>query len=258
VVCEAGPVAVSPGDEAKQRYAHWADHPDLFPPDPDLPPLHQREYQVRAWALDESTALVRGAVMDVRPGPVVAEHVKDFGVSSQDQRPLPIHHMVVDLHVGFPDLVIREAQVVFEVHPQPGCPSIAPAYEGLVGLSVSRGFTHKVREMFGGPRGCTHTTALLQAMAPVVLQCVFAMREPGPRPQRRAGDLPFMRDTCHVWSTEGEIWQGILVGKRPPLPLTTQQVLRSAGVSPDAAYPTDTTDAAGPVRATDAAGAGER
>jgi len=38
-------------------------------------------------------------------------------------------------------------------------------------LSIARGFTHKVRGLFGGPRGCTHTTALSQAMAPEAIQC---------------------------------------------------------------------------------------
>ena len=46
----------------------------------------------------------------------------------------------------------------------------------LVGLSIARGFTHRVRELFGGPRGCTHTTALLQAMAPIAMQCFWSMR----------------------------------------------------------------------------------
>ena len=60
----------------------------------------------------------------------------------------------------------RRADVVFEAHPHTTCPAIIEHYQGLVGLSIARGFTHQVRELFGGPRGCTHTTALLLAMAP--------------------------------------------------------------------------------------------
>ncbi len=224
-------MAVDGRDETEPTRAQWSDYPDLFPPDPDLPPLHQRDYQVRAWALDESTVLIRGAVMDIRPGEVVTELVREFGVAAGTQRPLPIHHMVVDLHVGFPDMVIQKADVVFEVHPQPACPSIGPDYQGLVGLSIARGFTHKVRELFGGPRGCTHTTALLQAMAPVALQSVFSMRGPRRRRDGPASASPFMRDTCHVWSSEGELWQGVTVGRHPPVPLPTQKRLRESGVS---------------------------
>jgi len=35
-----------------------------------------------------------------------------------------------------------------------------PHYESLVGLSIARGFTHKARELFGGPRGCSHILTL--------------------------------------------------------------------------------------------------
>jgi Protein of unknown function (DUF2889) len=233
-VWEAEFVVVDGRDEVNPASAQWADHPDLFPPDPDLMALHQRDYQVRAWALDDSTVLIRGAVMDIRPPEVVTELVREFGVAAGAQRPLPIHHMVVDLHVGFPDLVIQKADVVFEVHPQPACPSIAADYQRLVGLSISRGFTHKVRELFGGPRGCTHTTALLQAMAPVALQSVFSMRGPRRRRDGPASASPFMRDTCHVWSAEGDLWQGVTVGRHPPVPLPTQARLRESGVSREA------------------------
>ncbi len=226
-------MAVDGSNDLNPGPDQWDENPDLFPPDPELPPLHQRDYRVRAWALDDSTVLIRGAVMDIRPGEVVTEYVREFGVAGRQQPPLPIHHMIVDLHVGFPDLMIREARVVFEVHPQPGCPSIAPGYQRLVGLSISRGFTHKVRELFGGPRGCTHTTALLQAMAPVALQSVFSMRGPSRRRDGPASAAPFMRDTCHVWASDGELWQGVTVGRHPPVPLPTQERLLANGVPPD-------------------------
>jgi Protein of unknown function (DUF2889) len=232
-VCQADLVAVQGSDDMDRGPAPWDQDAVLLPSDPDLPPLHQRDYQVRAWAVDESTVLIRGAVMDIRPGPVVTELVREFGVPAGSPGPLPIHHMVVDLHVGFPDLMIQKADVVFEVHPQPGCPSIAPDYQQLIGLCISRGFTHKVRELFGGPRGCTHTTALLQAMAPVALQSVFSMRGPSRGRQGPASPSPFMRDTCHVWASDGELWQGLTIGRRPPMPLTTQELLRANGVPPE-------------------------
>ena len=72
-------------------------------------------------------------------------------------------------------MVIEAAEVVFEAHPHTTCVDIVESYQGLVGLSITRGFTHKVRELFGGPRGCTHTTALLLAMGPVATQCTWSM-----------------------------------------------------------------------------------
>ena len=132
----------------------------------ELDVLHDREYRVRAFRLADDRLLIRGAVRDQKP--------PNLYIADDDQ-PLTIHHMQIDLEVGFPSLEIVKAAVRFETHPHGGCPTIIDHYGGLVGLSIARGFTHKVRELFGGPRGCTHTTALLQAMAPVAVQCFWSM-----------------------------------------------------------------------------------
>ena len=129
--------------------------------------LHDREYRVRAFRKRDDLLLIRGAVRDQKPPGLYIEI---------DPDPMTIHHMQIDLEIAFPTLEIVGAQVGIEVHPSAGCPSIESHYDKLVGLSIARGFTHKVRELFGGPRGCTHTTALLQAMAPVAVQCMWSMR----------------------------------------------------------------------------------
>lgn len=224
----------------------WDGHGDLLPADPDLEPLHQREYQVRAWRIDGSSMLIRGAVMDIKPGAPFAEALNAAG-GDDDGSPLTMHHMVVDLVVGFPDLTITDARVVFETHPQTGCPVIGPRYRELIGISIARGFTHEVRQRFGGPRGCTHTTALLQAMSPVAVQCMFSMGRSNPlsgaagdaatplgagTPAAPGGPSAFMRDTCHVWASEGELWQGVTLGRLPPPALPMQERLRRAGLDP--------------------------
>jgi hypothetical protein len=220
--------------------APWDQYPALFPPDPDLEPLHGRQYQVRAWRLSEDAMLLRGAVMDLRPGPPLAARIVAAG-GVDDGRPLPNHHMIVDLTVGYPSLVIQDASVVFESYPQPGCPGISPHYRELIGLSIARGFVHEVRQRFGGPRGCTHTTALLQAMVPVALQAIFAMRQAQrltgadeqPEGAAEQGDT-FMRDTCHIWSADGDMWANLQAGQPVPMSLATRRRLHEAGVDPDA------------------------
>jgi hypothetical protein len=213
----------------------WEGHPDLLPPDPELEPLHARDYSVRAWKISDQSMLIRGAVMDLKPGAQFASRIEALA-GRDDGRPLAIHHMIVDLVVGFPTLTITDASVLFEAFPQPGCPGISSRYRELIGLSIARGFTHEVRQLFGGPRGCTHTTALLQAMGPVAVQCVFSMRGAGAAPAdaESGGDrqMSFMRDTCHVWSSEGDLWADVTAGRRPPIPLPMQQRLRAAGLDP--------------------------
>ena len=76
-----------------------------------------------------------------------------------------------------------------------------------------------MRELFGGPRGCTHTTALLLAMGPVATQCSWSMyamqaRRDGKSfleshaeltPEQREMSLRANLDTCHVWAEDGEL-----------------------------------------------------
>ncbi len=208
---------------------------DLFA-EPDLPRMHSRDYDVRAYRRDEQHMLVRGAVHDVLPAGFYDD---------ADTEPLTMHHMVVDLVVDLTALEIVEAGVVFEQHPHPACPHIADHYGKLVGLSIARGFTHRIRELFGGPRGCSHTTALLQAMAPVVMQAYLGRRitERGPgepatfgknlsSPEMRAKRVEGNRNTCHVWADDGEHVQAIRESGAIMLPMPIARRLRDRGIDP--------------------------
>jgi Protein of unknown function (DUF2889) len=195
---------------------------EILPPDPDLEILHDREYRVRAFRKGQSL-LIRGAVRDQKPPGLYFP---------EDDEPLTIHHMTVDLEVDFPSLEIIGVTVVFESHPHESCPRITEHYDELIGLSIARGFTHKVRELFGGPRGCTHTTALLQAMAPVAVQCLWSMLASD---EKQSGNVMFAPrgvsaeerearwrsnlNTCHVWAEDGELVQAVQRGGpvEPPL-----------------------------------------
>ncbi len=139
----------------------------LFPPDPDELCIHVRDYEVRAFRLSPSRMLMRGAVRDRKPAGLYIPG---------DPDPLVLHHMNVDLEVTFPEMMIDKVSVTFGAHPEPECPNIVPAFDQLVGTSVSRGFNKRLRELVGGPLGCTHVLALLTAMGPVVVQCIWSMR----------------------------------------------------------------------------------
>src|SRR5262249_21664372 len=84
--------------------------------------------------------------------------------------------MVIDLTVDPTTQVITAADVAMQTHPHTTCPRIVDHYDKLVGLSIGRGYISKVRELFGGPRGCTHVTALLLAMGPVLAQSFWSLR----------------------------------------------------------------------------------
>lgn len=220
---------------------------DAFLTDSILPPapagearpiLHDREYRVRAYRLSADRILIQGAVRDQKPPGLYIQ---------ADPDPLTVHHMQVSIEIAFPQLEIVDATVHFEQHPHDDCPQIADHYAKLVGLSIARGFTHKVRELLGGPRGCTHTTALVQAMAPVAMQCFWSMKSAeavlaeasdpllGSPPDDQLWRKSI--DTCHVWASDGEAVAARRAGVVQEAPVFLRARLARLGL--------DTTDATG-------------
>jgi hypothetical protein len=189
---------------------------DFRDPDgsPDEELLHDRTYRVRAYRRAANQMRIRGMVRDIKPMMMWAE---------TGRGPIEVHHMVVDLIVDYPEMVISEVEVDFVTNPHDGCPAIASKYQNLVGLPVTRGYIDKVRKLFGGPRGCTHTTALLLAMGPVATQAMTSMEMRGRQPgDWDRSDRPFaathMINTCHFWSEDGEAIALVRAGKHPGRP----------------------------------------
>ena len=218
------------------------DDSTILPTDPladdgsALEVLHDREYRVRAFRKADDVILIRGAVRDQKPPGLYLD---------TDPNPLTIHHMQIDLEIAFPTLEIIAAQVGIEVHPNAECPSIERHYDKLVGLSIARGFTHKVRELFGGPRGCTHTTALLQAMAPVAIQCIWSMRASSARrdgssadpaqmtPEQRRMSWQMNLNTCHVWAEDGPQVTNLEAGGDFEPPIWAAERMVELGLKPE-------------------------
>ncbi len=210
-----------------------APHPDGVDPADEL--VHERAYVVRAYRKGLDRLVLRGAVRDQKPpGLYLAE----------DPEPLTVHHMVVDLHVAVPSLEIVDAHAAIETHPHAACPRIEDHYRHLIGLSIARGFTHKVRELFGGPRGCTHTTALLQAMAPVAVQSLWSFRvararaegagsNPFGSAEGREGALMMNLNTCHVWAEDGEQVAAVRNDEPLEIPVWIVRRFEELGLDPE-------------------------
>jgi hypothetical protein len=209
----------------------------MLPADPDLPLLHTRNYEVRAYKVNDGEILLRGAVRDLKPGGLYIEN---------DPEPLAIHHMVIEMRISYPMLEITYASAELKEFPHHECPGIAPKYKMLEGLSIARGFTHKVRELFGGPRGCTHTTALLQAMAPVAIQCGWSMQMlkaqeilasgkelPSEPSEARKMAYKMNLNTCHIWDEHGDHVRRIEEGIPMEAPVWVEKRMAKLGRSTD-------------------------
>ena len=201
----------------------------MFPPDPDYIRIHTRRYEVRAFRKADDCLMLRGVVVDEKPVGLYIE---------SDPDPLWMHHMILDLEIHFPTLVIQKANVQFNEHPHLGCTRIVDHYKKLEGMSITRGFNAKVKDLFAGPRGCTHTTALLQAMAPVAVQSMWSMRVASARARgvslESMGDGPQTAspvNTCHMWEESGELATSMREGREIEIPLSISKRLRSLGLT---------------------------
>ena len=203
----------------------------LLPPDDGLDLIHTRQYETRVYQISDAELLVRGAVSDTKPPGLYV-----LG----DPESMEIHQMQLELRVRLPGLEITSARVLFETHPHEQCPLIADDYARLVGLSIARGFTREIRNLFGGPKGCTHVNALLQAMAPAVVQSTWSVSvrrgrlrgESGQAisPEERLRRLKGNVNTCHLWAEDGEHVASLNRGERPGFPpLPVRERLRDLG-----------------------------
>ncbi len=208
-------------------------NPSRLPPEPEGEPVHHRRYDVQAYKQGPDRLLIRGMVHDQKPP---GTYIPD------DPEPLSVHQMVVDLTIVYPAMEIVAAEVVMEVTPHAGCTSIEPVYEKLIGVPIARGFSRVVRDLFGGPRGCTHVGALLQAMAPVAIQSRFAMMDLGTpvalgddeadaerTKDLRRQALAVNLNTCHIWAEGGEQMTRIENDEPPQPPLWAVERLAELG-----------------------------
>ncbi|MFT3853881.1 MAG: DUF2889 domain-containing protein [Ilumatobacteraceae bacterium] len=193
---------------------------------------------MRAYRRGLDHLVLRGAVRDQKPAGLYIP---------EDTDPMTMHHMIVDLRIAVPSLTIEEVDVKLHTHPHDECPGIERAYQQLVGLSIARGFINKVRELFGGPRGCTHTTALLQAMAPVAIQSMWSFRaaaaeseggSPFDSEESREISIKANLNTCHVWAEDGELIPKLRAGGEMGRPVWIRKRMEALGLDEDAiAFP---------------------
>ncbi len=202
--------------------------------------LHRRAYEIESVFEDDQHFRLIGHLRDVNPNGL-------WGIGEND--PLTIHHMQVELLVEAATMTIKDVTAEMHVRPQLECRDTLPRYDQLIGLSITRGFTHKVREMFGGPRACTHIGALLNAMAPVAIQSMWAfnahvqqlrgtvanpdLSSEAARRARSEEALGWNRNTCHVWADDGPMFKRVNEGQELPTPLWALDRLESAGIAVD-------------------------
>jgi hypothetical protein len=195
-------------------------------------PIHRRSYDCEAFEEGEGRMRVRGHLTDIKP----------LGLGVADGEPMTIHEMTIDLVVAIPEFEIVDVEADMQVHPYLRCTHVLDDYRKLIGESITRGYSRRVRELFGGPNGCSHMGALLQAMGPVAVQASWSLvnlhTDPADRVNEEVGDEERQRrirlnaDTCHVWADDGEHLAAVARGEAMSRPQWETDRLVQLGIDP--------------------------
>ena len=166
--------------------------------------IHHRSYETEAFDEGDGTMRLFGRLVDTKPQ----------GLGMADGEPLVIHDMIVEMIVAGDTFEILDITTTMQVRPYGQCTQVLDSYQQLVGVSIARGYSRKVKELFGGPMGCSHVGALLIALAPVAVQASWGLARLHDDPavwsgaERDEADAErrtrLNTNTCHVWSADGE------------------------------------------------------
>jgi hypothetical protein len=148
-----------------------------------------------------------------------------------------VHDVHVEVEIVHPSLEILAARS--EVRNGPftaACNLTAPNVGGLVGMTVSRGFTQRARAVVGGPGGCHRVSELIVEIAQAAYQLHFvrffsgrsaadlaAVDVPVDRRRRVLESIPGMRNTCFSYHEDND---RLIAERAEPLRLRGQDMPR--------------------------------
>ena len=108
----------------------------------------------------------------------------------------PAHDMWIRITVDL-DMLIHDACALTDAGPFAPCGDITPKFQALKGRRIGRGWLKELRDIIGGPHGCTHQWELLGRIATVAYQTTNVARRKRPR---KPGEIPMVFNTCHMYT----------------------------------------------------------
>lgn len=161
-------------------------------------PIHNRQINITSHVYDESHILVCGELHDRR---LVITYLLDGRLRDPDS----IHRMRICMKVNTETLTITELDVEMPCTPHAQCLEVQQSLKSIAGLRLASGFTSRVRQLVGGPKGCIHLTTLLLAMAPAALQGYWTQADRNPRGRRVSKEHleRYLVNSCYTWREDG-------------------------------------------------------
>lgn len=168
-------------------------------------PLHRRSIELCGYRRADGLFDIEARLTDT----------KTYAFSNTDRGRIepgvPLHGMLARMTLN-EDLEITAFEAVTEYGPYAICPSAAPNFARLAGLTVGRGFLKAANERIGGVHGCTHLRELLGQMGTVAFQTLYAMRvkqDAAPNAVTTAPPMPArkppMLGTCMAYAPDSPI-----------------------------------------------------
>jgi hypothetical protein len=161
--------------------------------------LHTRKIEVTTYNYDGLRIIVEGLLKDDR-------FQEAHTITGQTLPSGVIHHMAIRLLVNCSNLLIEDIDVDMISVPRKVCRESIDCLALIKGLTITKGFTSKVKKLAGGNKGCTHLVELLLAMAPAVFQGFGAHQSQKPSdidPDQAKMISQFLVNTCRAWREDG-------------------------------------------------------
>ena len=176
--------------------------------------LHTRRVTCQGFFRDDGLWDIEGRITDEK----TYEHANEW------RGPLKAGDFVHDMSIRLTldhKFTIVDVEAVTDKSPYRICGEIAPDFKKLIGLRIGGGFHREVRARLGGVHGCTHIVELLGPVATTAFQTVSSgkarelnrahrakngsLPAPAAKPAAKPPRKPYVIDTCHAWSAEGEV-----------------------------------------------------
>jgi Protein of unknown function (DUF2889) len=165
-------------------------------------PFHARRIFCEGFLRDDGLWDIEGHILDTKPYAYEESH------RGRMEPGRPVHEMRIRVTLDH-TLEIKAIEAVTDAGPFPVCHDVGASFGRLVGLRIGPGWRRRLRELLGGPEGCTHLVELLHPIATVAFQTIFSKQAPEPKegppeqsPKRRR---PYFIDGCRAWAADGPV-----------------------------------------------------
>lgn len=169
--------------------------------------ISTRDIRTVIYSSGESHIVAEGWLTDIR--------LVDWYKFTGERNPAgTLHDLGIVLLIKIPSMVIEDLEVVIKTIPREDCILITDTLRPVIGMSITGGFSSKVRQTVGGVKGCTHLVHLITTMASAVMQGMFAyysMKIPDRKKSANTRSADNMRlnlkNSCITWREDGELYK---------------------------------------------------